>query len=108
VITTVGVIAQRKMKALLFVMIVTFLAVSVVTAQQGATGAPKHYIAVDAEVPDTSVTPDGRFSLGEVANEGGDVHLFASDLTTGERRPLRSQAFVGQQAGAAVGWRREL
>ena len=76
------------MKPLLFVIILSFLAVSLVTAQKSATAAPKHYKAAAAEVPDSSVSPDGRFRLRMVATEGDDTHLFVRDLTTGESRPL--------------------
>lgn len=87
------------MKPLLFVMILSFLVVSLVTAQKSATVAPKHYIAGAAEVPDSSVTPDGRFRVREVATEGGDVHLFVRDLTTGESRPLT------EGPGSLVEWK---
>ncbi len=76
------------MKPLLFVMMLSFLAVSLVTAQKPATVAPKHHRAAAAEVPDSSVTPDGRFRHRWVTTEGGDTHLFVRDLTTGESRPL--------------------
>lgn len=76
------------MKRALFLMILSSWTVSLVTAQEPANVAPKHYRAAAAEVPDASVTPDGRFRLHEVATEGGDWHLFVRDLRSGESRPL--------------------
>lgn len=80
------------------VSIVTFIAPTV-AGQKPAKVAPKHYKAADAEVPDSSVTPEGRFRLRQVPTEGGGVHLFVRDLTTGESRPLT------EGPGSVVGWR---
>jgi Tol biopolymer transport system component len=90
---------ERKMKPLLFVMMLSFLAVSLVTAQKPATVSPKHYKVAAAEVPDLSVTPDGRYRLYAEKTGGGDVHLFVRDLTTGESRSLT------EGPGSLVGWR---
>ena len=76
------------MKPFLFVMILSSLAVSLVTAQKPATVAPKHYKVTAAEVPTRFVTLDGRFRLYSEETGGGDEHLFVRDLTTGESRPL--------------------
>ena len=64
------------MKPVLFVVILSSFAASLVTAQKSATVAPTHFLAAVTDVPDPSVTPDGRFRLREEATDGGDVHLF--------------------------------
>ena len=76
------------MKPFLFVMVLSSLAVSLVTAQKPAPVAPKHYKVAASEAPTRFVTPDGKFRLYSEETGGGDEHLFLRDLTTGESRPL--------------------
>ncbi len=76
------------MKRALFLMILSSLAVSLVTAQEPAKVAPKHYKVAAAEAPDPRVTPDGRYRLYAEEDGAGDEHLFLRDLTTGETRRL--------------------
>lgn len=76
------------MKPFVFVMMVSSLAVSLLTAQEPARVGPKHYKVAAAEAPTHSVTPDGRFRLYAEEVAGGGDHLFLRDLTTGETRRL--------------------
>ena len=78
------------MKRVLFLMLSSCLAVSLVTAQKPAKVAPKHYKVAAAEAPTHSVTPDGRYRFYVEEDGGGDEHLFLRDLTTGETRRLIS------------------
>ncbi len=76
------------MKRALFVMILSSLAVSLVTAQKPAKVAPKHYKVAAAEAPTHSVTPDGRYRFYAEELSGEGDHLFLQDLKTGETRRL--------------------
>ena len=69
-------------------MIVSWLAVSLVTAQEPAEVAPKHYKVPVAEAPTPSVTTDGRYRVYEEEDGEGRDQLFVRDLTTGENRRL--------------------
>src|SRR6266849_7923882 len=70
-------------QAILFVLILSPLAVSRVNAQKPAKVAPDHYKVAAAEAPTHSVTPDGRYRLYEEDKWEGD-HLFLQDLRKGE------------------------
>src|SRR6266849_36960 len=74
-------------QAILFVLILSPLAVSRVNAQKPAKVAPDHYKVPAAEAPTLSLTSDGRYRLYEEDNWEGD-HLFLRDLRTGETRCL--------------------
>jgi len=76
------------MKRALFLMILSCLAVSLVTAQKPAKVAPKRYKVAAAEAPTHSVTRDGRYPFYAEVDGAGNKHLFLRDLTTGESRPL--------------------
>lgn len=76
------------MKRALFLMILSSLAVSLVTAQEPAKIAPKHYKVAAAEAPNPRVTPDGRYRFYGESDGEGNEQLFVRDLTTGETRRL--------------------
>jgi Tol biopolymer transport system component len=60
------------------------LAVSLATAQEPAQVAPKHYRVAEAEAPDPTVTPDGRYRFYAEEDGAGDAHLFLRELRTGQ------------------------
>lgn len=76
------------MKRALFLMILSCLAVSLLSGQKAAKVDPKHYKVAAAEAPTPSVTPDGRYRFYGEADGEGNEQLFVRDLTTGESRRL--------------------
>ena len=76
------------MKRALLLMILSWLALSLVTAQEPAKVAPKHYKVAAAEAPNPRITPDGRYRYYMEEDGEGNDHLFLRDLTTGETRRL--------------------
>ena len=76
------------MKRVLFLMILSCLAVSIVTAQEPAKVAPKHYKVADVDA--NSVSGDGRFLSHTDWNTG---HLSIRDLKTGQSRNLTSEGW---------------
>ena len=76
------------MKRALFLMVLSSLAVSLVTAQEPTKVAPKHNKVAAAEAPNPRVTPGGRYRFHAEEDGEGRDQLFVRDLTTGETRRL--------------------